>query len=69
MMTATSAATSTLTVHHAQVGELVAWSSRPGGPRSLLEEWARYKARQPILSTRVETIRPVVVRLEPPLSN
>lgn len=49
-MTATSAPTAVLTARHAPTSELVARSNRPGGPRSLMEEWARLKARQPLVA-------------------
>jgi hypothetical protein len=63
----TSQATATLTSAHRPTGELVAYSHRPSGPRSLMEEWARYRARMD--REPVAPRRPMVVMLPPELLN
>jgi hypothetical protein len=67
-LTTTSQATSTLVATHRPTAELVARSHRPEGPRSLLEEWARLKARQTLIE-RPAVRRPMVVMLPPELLN
>jgi hypothetical protein len=67
-MTATDRATATLVATHRPTAELVAMSHRPEGPRSLLEEWARLKARQALIE-RPAPRRPMVVMLPPELLN
>ncbi len=68
-MVTTDRATATLVATHRPTNELVAWSHRPEGPRSLLEEWARLKARQALIERPVVPRRPMVVRLPPELLN
>jgi hypothetical protein len=62
----TSQPLSQVTATHRPAGELVAYAHRPSGPRSLLEEWRRYKARQPAPQPAPG---PVVVQLPKHLLN